>query len=298
MRTTAVLAASLALGTAGGFVAAMVASPPPPAAAPRTGVGDAGPSTAAARLDRLERRVDELAAGMASRAAAPTAPAAPSPAGAEGEAPAAPSASAPPSDRLEALESRVAVLEKAGPRGTPIPADLSKVPVSQLEALVRNLTMERRYPDSMKVAEELLRREDLTPEQRLEGEMQVGYGLRGLGRNAEAEARFRESLARVGENTEQAPWLGFQIAWERSYQKDLAGGIQEMEKAANHPLVQPLVRVHALYNAGNFARQAGDAPRARAFLERLLNQHAGDIIPSQAHMRTQAEAWLKEVSGE
>ena len=113
----------------------------------------------------------------------------------------------------------------------------------------------------------------------------------------QASPRQVFNLARVGDNTEQAPWLGFQIAWERSFQKDLPGAIAEMEKAANHPLVQPLVRAHALYNAGNFARQAGDNARARGFLERLVTQYADAFPPSQAGMKAQAEAWLKEVSG-
>jgi hypothetical protein len=70
-----------------------------------------------------------------------------------------------------------------------------------------------------------------------------------------------------------------------------------MERAANHAHVQPLVRVHALYNAASFAREAGETDRAQAFLERLLGQHGDAFPPSQAAMKAQAEAWLKEIRG-
>jgi hypothetical protein len=290
MNQGALLVGCLVLGAAGGVAASLLVAPSP-AATPVGGAPAAAPADHAA-LDRLEARVEELAGRAELRPAPAPAPVSPAPAG-----PAAPSDPDAPPDRLDALEKRVAALEAAGPRGTPMPADLSKVPLGQLEALGRSLMTERRNADMIKVAEEMLRRDDLTAEQRVESEMSIGYGLRGLGKNAEAEARFRETLARVGESSDQAGWLGFQIGWERSYQKDLPGAVAEMEKAANHPLVQPLVKAHALYNAANFARQAGDTARARVLLERLLAQSADAFPPAQAGMKTQAEAWLKEIVG-
>jgi tetratricopeptide (TPR) repeat protein len=292
----ALLAGSLALGVAGGLLGSVLvpSSPSPAASDPAL----ATPIADRSDLERLERRVNALSATVNAPALAPASTAlAAAPTGNEGggssSAPAVPAST----DRLEALEKRVAALESRGSGGTPVPADLSKLPVVQLEALVRNLTAERRSADAIPVAEELLRRNDLTPEQRVDTEMSIGYGLRSQGKNAEAEARFRETLARVGDDSEKAPWLGFQIAWERSYQKDLQGAVAEMERAANHARVQPIVRAHALYNAASFARQAGDNARAQVFLERLLTQHPDDLPPSQANMKAQAEAWLKEIRG-
>jgi hypothetical protein len=298
MRQAAVLAASLVLGVGGGFLGTRLATPP----AARTPTADGAPSLRGAGrtdLERLERRIEELSAAVNAPALAP-APAAPTPSP-RPEPAAEPSGTPAPSpslvERLDVLERRIASLEARGGGGAPIPADLTKVPVPQLEALVRTLTAERRGDDAIRVAEEILRRGELTPDQRVDVEMSIGYALRTQGRNAEAEARFRDSLARAGDDTARAPWLLFQIAWERSYQRDLPGASAEMERAANHPRVEPLVRVHALYNAANFAKQSGDTARAQAFLERLLSLPADSIPPSQANMRTQAEAWLKEIRG-
>jgi hypothetical protein len=193
----------------------------------------------------------------------------------------------------------VAALEKGAARGgVPVPDDLSKVPSGELEGLARALTQERRFGDLLRVAEEWARRGDLTADQRVEADMNVGYALRGMAKHAEAEARFRESLARIGEGSDKAPWLGFQIGWERSFQKDPAGASLEMEKAAGHAAVSPIVRVHALLAAANFAKEAGDTGRARVFLDRLLGTYAGDIPPTQAFIRQQAEALRKEITGE
>jgi tetratricopeptide (TPR) repeat protein len=167
----------------------------------------------------------------------------------------------------------------------------------ELEALSRTLMQQQRHGDLLRVAEEMAKRTDLTPDQRIDAEMNIGYGLRGLGKHAEAEARFRETLARTDPASDKAPWLGFQIAWQRSYQKDPAGGSLEMEKAANHPAVSPIVRVHALYGAANMAKEAGDNARARVFYERLLQQHGDDIPASQPFIRTGAEQALKQLSG-
>lgn len=288
----ALLAGSLALGVTGGVLGSLLM--PSPTTAP----GDTPVPTDRSDLERLERRVSALAAKVEAPELVSTPGAlAAAPARDEGAGSPSPAAATADVDRLDALEKRVAALESRGSGGTVVPADLSKLPVAQLEALVRNLTAERRSGEAIRIAEEMLRRGDLTPEQRVEAEMNIGYGLRSQGKNAEAEARFRETLARVGEDSESAPWLGFQIGWERSFQKDLLGGIAEMERAANHARVQPLVRAHALYNAASFSRQAGDTARAQVLLERLLGQHADAIPPSQAHMKAQAEAWLKEIRG-
>ncbi len=294
MSKSAMLVGALALGTAGGFAGGMLAGEGAEAPRPDPRPVSSPSGSGAAALERLERRVDELAAsvrpGVSGEVPPPVAPVP-----AEGPAPKdAPPTPAPVPDRLADLERRIAVLERSGGRGTPIPEDLSKVPPAQLEALVRTLYGEKRYADGQRVAEEMLRRGDLTPEQRTEAEMQIGYAMRGLGKHAEAEARFRESLARVGDTGEQAPWLGFQIAWERSYQKDYAGASQEMERSANHPSVSAVVRVHSLLGAANFAVQAGDKGRARVFAERLLNQHAADIPATQPFIKQQAEAILKD----
>jgi BMFP domain-containing protein YqiC len=286
----ALVAGSLALGVTGGVLGSLLitSSSTAPVASPV--------STDRADLERLERRVSELAAKVGAPALVSTPGAlAATPARDAGVESAVPAAATV--DSLEALEKRVAALESRGSGGTPVPADLSKLPVAQLEALIRNLTAERRSGDAIRIAEEMLRRGDLTPAQRVEAEMNIGYGLRSQGKNAEAEARFRETLARVGDDSESAPWLGFQIGWERSFQKDLQGATAEMERAANHAHAQPLVRAHALYNAASFSRQAGDMAKAQVFLERLLGQHADAIPPSQAHMKAQAEAWLKEIRG-
>jgi hypothetical protein len=297
MRSAALLAGSLVLGTVGGLAGASLAT----SSRSRATSIDPTPGDPEADRDaveRLERRLDDLAATVnaPSLAPAPAVPA-PPPRRDEDESRSDGRATAASADRIEALERRVTALEGRGPGGTPVPADLSQLSVSQLEALVRNLTAERRGADAVKVAEGMLRRTDLTPSQRIDAEMSIGYALRSQGKNAEAETRFRESLLRVGDDSEKAPWLGFQIAWERKYQSDLQGGIAEMEKAANHARVEPLVRVHALYNAASFAREAGETARAQAFLERLLTQHADKIPPSQANMKAQAEAWLKEIRG-
>lgn len=299
MNQSLLLAGSLVLGVAGGLLGSKLTSTPPPTTARADG-SPAGSTVDRADLERLERRVDELSAAVGARATVapePVALAVAPPSIPSGESLASPSAPPDSRERVDALEKRVAELERGGARGTPVPADLSKVPIPQLEALVRNLTGEKRNAEAVKVAEELLRRNDLTADQRVDTEMNIGYALRGQGKFAEAEARFRETLARVGENTEKAPWLGFQIAWERSYQQDLPGAIAEMEKAASHPQVQPIVRAHALYNAAAFSRQTGETARARVFLERLLHQYADAIPPSQAAMKAQAEAWLKELGG-
>jgi hypothetical protein len=297
MNSTGLLAGSLVLGVAGGVVGSMLGAS---LRSPETPADSALGIRSADRGDfeRLERRLDELSVGVNAPSLAP-APGAPSPVLGRNEAESRSGSTTIPasSDRLDALERRVAALETKGVGGTSVPADLSQLPIPQLEALIRTLTAERRGNDAVKVAEEMLRRSDLTPAQRVDAEMNIGYALRVQGKNAEAEARFRESLLRVGDDSEKAPWLGFQIAWERKFQNDLQGGIAEMEKAANHARVEPLVQAHALYNAASFAREAGESTRAQALLERLLAHHADKFPPSQANLKAQAEAWLKEIKG-
>ncbi|MCK6479291.1 MAG: hypothetical protein L6R43_03815 [Planctomycetes bacterium] len=264
MRNAALPALCIVLGAAGGFAAGLLAPPAAPAPAPGRAVLVPSPGDLAA----LERRVDEMAAAAERRAGAPSVPAGNSPGAA---APAA-DAALPLADRVAALESRLAALERGGAR-------------------------EKRYADSLQVLGEYLRRADLTAEQRTEAEMQAGYALRGLGRHSEAEARFRETLGRVGETTAEGAWAQFQVGWERKFQRDPAGGSVEMEKAADNPSVSPVTRVHALYNAAQFAREAGEVERARALYERLLERHGGDFPASQANMKQAAEQSLRELRG-
>ena len=301
MNQGALLVGALALGAVGGVVAGSVAGP---SAAPAPGSPQSGPasSDASEAIARLERRVEELSAAAAARPAASNVAAPPtqggmSPAAASMVASAS-AESAPPEDRLATLEARVVVLEKRGAvAGPAVPEDLSKVPAAELESLARTLTQQQRHSDLLRVAEEWAKRTDLTADQKVDAEMNIGWALRGLGKHAESEARFRETLERTDAASEKAPWLGFQIAWQRSYQKDFATASQEMEKSANHPAVGAILRAHALYNAAGFAKQAGDNARARALYERLLTQYADDIPASQKYMREDAEASLKKLSG-
>jgi len=307
MNQAALLVGALVLGAVGGVVAATVAGPSAVPAPRGAESGPTSPDTSEA-IARLERRVEELAAAAAARPAAPAVAsngAAPPPVGGMSPAAAAMGATAspgaegaPPEDRLAKLESRVVVLEKRGAAAGPaVPEDLSKVPAAELESLARTLMQQGRHSDLLRVAEEWAKRSDLTAEQKVDAEMNIGYGLRGLGKHAEAEARFRETLEHADAASEKAPWLGFQIAWQRSYQKDFTTASQEMEKAANHPAVGAILRAHALYNAAGFAKQSGDNVRARALYERLLTQYADDIPASQKYMRDDAEASLKKLSG-
>lgn len=289
MRNAALPALCIVLGAAGGFAAGLLAPPAAPAPAPGRAVLVPSPGDLAA----LERRVDEMAAAAERRAGAPSVPAGNSPGAA---APAA-DAALPLADRVAALESRLAALERGGARGVPLPPDLSKLEPAEVTALLAALTSEKRYADSLQVLGEFLRRADLTAEQRTEAEMQAGYALRGLGRHSEAEARFRETLGRVGETTAEGAWAQFQVGWERKFQMDPASGSVEMEKAADNPSVSPVTRVHALYNAAQFAREAGEVERARALYERLLERHGGDFPASQANMKQAAEQALKELRG-
>lgn len=287
------MAGSLVLGAAGGFAAALLFPSAAPAPLPSV---PAGPPRAVPLPDlgRIERRLDELSAAVGSRNAAP---ATPDP-GAKDAGPADAPPDAPLSDRVAALERRLAALEKGGMRqGPAVPEDLAALSTKDLDGLARTLVQSKRYDDAQRVLREILARTDLDDEQRTEMEMQMGYSLRGMGKFSESEARFLETLARVGEDSEKGAWAGFQVGWDRYYQKDPAGASARMERSANAAGVSPIVRVHSLYNAANFAKEAGDTARARVLLERLLNDHAGDIPAVQANMKTQAEAWLKELRG-
>jgi len=247
-------------------------------------------------LGRLERRLDELAAALRPRDGAPAPVAA-----ADGTAPTPgagePAADPSLADRLASLEQRITALERGGRQGPSVPEDLGAVASKELDALGKTLVQLKRYDEAQRVLKELLGRTDLGEDERTEAEMQLGYALRGLGKHAESEARFRETMTRVGEDTEKGAWAGFQIGWDRYYQKDYAGASVRMERSANASGVGAIVRVHSLYNAASFARQAGDTERARVLLERLLDNHAADIPATQAYMKTQAEAWLKEIRG-
>jgi tetratricopeptide (TPR) repeat protein len=291
MRSGLVVLCALVAGAAGGFAAAHVRPTDAPEDRPTT-------TDAAPELRRIERRVDELAAAVRARGAVAATPAG-GPAGADAPPGAAAETHAVSSDdRLAAIERRLAALEKGGgAQGPSVPENLARVATKELDALGRTLVQAKRYDEAQRILKEVVGRTDLDEEQRIEAEMQLGYALRGAGKFADAEARFAETLRRVGEDTAKGAWLGFQIAWDRYYQKDLAGASARMERSANAAGVDAIVRVHALYNAANFAKEAGDATRARALLERLLDRHAGDIPPAQAFMKTQADAWLKELRG-
>ena len=309
MNQVALLVGALVLGAVGGVVAGTVAGP---SSLPAPRGAEPGPASAdvSEALARLERRLDEMAAAAgttsatSAASASPGQPAQPGVAGPPAVGGMSPSAAAmteqaaPAEDRLAKLETRMAALEKRGAVAGPlVPEDLSKVPAAELQAMAQGLMQHQRHADLLRVSEEWAKRTDLTADQKVEAEMNIGYGLRGLGKHAEAEARFRETLERTDAASEKAPWLGFQVAWQRFYQKDFAAGSQEMEKTANHPAVTPIIRVHSLYNAANFAKQAGDSARARALYERLLTQYADDIPASQKYMRDEAEASLKKLSG-
>ncbi len=305
MRQATLFVGSLALGLAGGFAGGLLGTPGAPPTARGTAGGSATtPPPGSAALARLEARVDELAAALASRGAGDggggDGTAAPSRSsdgdgGPAEPAPRGPAAEEAQTSPLAALERRVLALERGRPAGTTLPDDLAKVPSGDLHALVRALSAEKRFAEALRAAEEYARRSDLDAAQRLEGEMQVGYALRGLGRHADAEARFRESIARVGEQSEQGAWLGFQVGWERYFQKDIAGASAEMEKAGNNPAASPVVRANSLLNAGLWARTAGDTGRARALLERVAAEQGGEHAEAVANMRVKAEAILKEM---
>lgn len=300
-----VLVAGLVAGGLGGYVAGVVAAPD---AAPAD--GSAAAAEQAAALARLKERVDALAlATRPPRAGATPSPivppsGAPAPSGGAADSAGTRSAgddrdAAPTrdSDAWRALEARVAALESGGRTATVIPADLSKLAPAESEALLRNLMAEKRFTDALRVADEISRRGDLTADQRADADLNAGYALRSMGKHPEAEARFRETLARVGEQSEKGVWVLFQVAWERYYQKDLAGASADMERVANHTATTPILRVHGLYNGGTFANQAGDPARARNLLDRLVRDHAADIPASQTYMRTEAERIVKAIDG-
>jgi hypothetical protein len=293
MSKSLVMLGSLVLGAAGGIAASLVAGRSDPSAAPAS-AAKAAAGVASPDLERIQRRLDELSAAVRSRSAAAPVATGTDVVAAAGAAP----SGDPTADRLASVERRLAALEKgAGVQGPTVPENLAAVPSKELDALGRNLVQFKRYDDAQRVLKEVLGRGDLDEEERTEMEMQFGYALRGAGRFADAEARFLETLRRVGENTEKGAWVGFQAGWERYYQKDFAGASARMERSANAAGVTPLVRVHALYNAANFAKEGGDPARARALYERLLDNYAADIPEAQAFMRKQAEASLKEIRG-
>lgn len=313
MRHGTVLVGALVLGFVGGCLGALLVAGP----TATSSSGDADGAETAAALERLQARVEALASAPranrtsegATRTPAPgveaprLAGAGTSPGGA-GDAPhpVAPGleggADAPTvADLVRTLDRRVAVLERGGRAGTFVPEDLSKLTPPEMEALLRNLQAEKRYEEALRIADEYARRGDLTADQRADAELNAGYSLRSLGKHAEAETRFRETLARVGEQTGKGAEVSFQIAWERCFQNDLVGASNEMEKVANHPESSAILRAHGLYNAGTFANRSGDPARARDLLERLLRDHAADIPSSQQSMKTEAERILKELEG-
>lgn len=307
----AVLAGALACGFAGGCLAWFVCGG---TAGPGTSDERRGGAAGPAEVARLEARIDALAAtvrsarsGDSGRARLRDAPSArdpespraasedaPSPGGDGG--PAAPE-TASAADAFRALETRIAALERGGRPGAAIPEDLSKLSPPELLALARNLQSEKRFGDQLRVADLAARRGDLDADQRTEAELNAGYALRSLGRHADAETRFRDTLARVGEASAKGAEILFQVAWERYYQKDVAGASAAMERCANHPDASPVLQVHGLYNGGRFAIEAGDAARGRGLLERLLRDRAADIPASQAFLRTEAERLLKDAEG-
>jgi hypothetical protein len=294
MTKTPLLAGSLLLGAAGGFAASLL-SGASDTAPPATSTAAGRAPDLAAEIERIERRLDALAAARATLPrAAPTAAAADLGAGVTATDPAD-----PVPVRIAALEARIAALEKrgAGQPGPVVPDDLTGVPSKELDALARTLVQSKRHAEARRVLEHLLARGDLDDAQRTDMEMQLGWALRGSGLFAESEARFLETQRRVGEDSESGAWAGFQAAWDRHYLKDHAAASLRMERSAGAAGVSPIVRVHSLYNAAYFAKEAGDPARARGLLERLLNDHAKDIPASQTHMKTQAEAWLAEVRG-
>lgn len=303
---------ALVLGFAGGCLGWFVCAGPSDSASSAGGDGG-GETSQASSLARLEARVDALATAVRGvrgdvgrvRSAAGDSGArhdgggdAARPDGEAGvAAPAGDASTTTSPDAMRALEERVAALERGGRLGAVVPADLSKLSTSEMSALVGTLQSEKRFADALRVADEYARRGTLTADERTAAELQAGYALRSLGRHAEAESRFRDTLARVGESSDKASEVLFQIAWQRHYQADAAGASAEMERVANAPRASPVLVVHGLYNAGRFAIDSGDTARARMLLERLVRDHASDIPASQAFLRTEAERMLKEIAG-
>ena len=324
MNRGVLLVGALAAGFVGGFAGGFVASPPPPTptvpGAADADLGGGGAATAA-DLARLRDRVDALAAQLRSdhaatgRARAPgsagdtssreTAPAAGETIGAgggpatDGTATDAPPANAADPGTLDGLARRVAALEagRPGAGGPLVPDDFATRPVGEVQALLATLQSAKRHEDALRVAESLAQRGELTADGRTDAELSVGYALRALGRHAAAETRFRDTLTRVGESSSRGADVMFQLGWERYFQGDLAGAAVQMQRTADHPEASPILRVHALYNGGRFAQQAGDPARARELLERLLRDHKSDIPVSQAYLSAEAERLLKEIDG-
>lgn len=301
MRPLPLLAGSCILGILGGVLGATLAGSGNGESDGRNDAGAVDPGDVLARVDRLEARVAAFAAAQRAprRSEARTVPT--DPARLVGGVPPEsgdPARSETAADTtagegidgaaLRSLEERIAALERSA-GGTRIPDDLSQLSAGESRALVTSLMGEGRYSDAVRVADAAAQRGGLGDDDRVDIEMQAGFAFRQLGRHADAEARFRDTLGRTSDASPKASWLRFQIGWERSFQKDPAGAAAEMERAADDPSAEPLVRAHAVYNAARFAGETGEPARARALWERFLRDHAADLPASQLAMKTEAE---------
>jgi hypothetical protein len=286
----------LALGLAGGFAAALLVTTDAAAPAAPAPAGTS-PGASPEDLARLGRRVDEIAAALSSSSARERAPSAAT--ATDAGDPAGPADGAPGDggDRLADLEGRVAALEKAARGGIEIPKDLTKVPSRDLFDLAKRLSGMKRDAEALDLLGVLLQRGDLDEKTRTDAEMQTGYSLRTLGRHSEAEARFRETLGRVGEGSETGGWVNFQIGWERLYQKDLSGAAAAMERAAENAQAHVNVRIQGLLRAAQWAHQAGDPVRARNNVDRLLREFPEEVAANPPGIRQQIEALQKELAG-
>lgn len=204
--------------------------------------------------------------------------------------------------RVAALEKRVASLATQ-PGGTV--ADPSTLSTEELQQRAAQMTAANRrgargvagYKTEEGYWRELLERE-LTEDERHQAQYGLGIVLRGQKRHAEEAAVFEGMIHRAGGmDTEKGVSAGFQLAWARAYSNDPAEAANVFDRVVNSRSVSPILRVHSLLRAGEYAMRAHDDTRARDYLQRLVTDYREDVPESQAWILKNAERHIQKLDG-
>jgi hypothetical protein len=212
----------------------------------------------------------------------------------------APAEDAPLEARVAELEKQVALIATQSGVETADPKTLSN---EELMKRAGQMTAANRrgargvagYQTEESFWREALTR-DLTEDERHSALYGLGIALRGQKRHAAEAAVFEEMVERAGGlETEKGVSAGFQLGWARAYSSDWSEAVRTFDGVANSRSVTPLLRVHALLRAGEYAMRADDSQRAREYFQRLVSDHRDDVPQSQAWLLSNAEQHIRKI---
>lgn len=253
-----------------------------PEPGPETAPVGASPDTAdvLARLDRIERALEDLAARPVAAAGTSSGPVLEGAPVGDAPPPTAPSV-AIPEDVLERTLERIEERRLAGKS------------VEALRTEARRLIRVAKDPAGAHAVLTHLLQRDLEPKQRLGALVDLGAVQREQGDYEASEKSFQEVMRLSGEDSKEGVAAAYQLVWTQGKAERPLEALETADRALRHARAYPEYHPWMRWAAAKMAFTGGLLDRARTDYEALLSEFAES--PAHASLIKDARATLQQM---